>query len=381
MTVRKILWTYKPNRDGKCMIRVYAYHNKKKKYFPTGIAIFPEYWNKKKREVKRSHPMASRYNAVINGKKFEIEAHLLDGGTFQNLKIGEGSFLEYIEAFLADNDLRPGTLKAYRGMRTRLRQYLLKRGRPDIAFKDIDDAFYRDYVGFLKAHYCRDVGVGNHIKVIKKLLRKAQGEGLHRNEAYKKFKVFKAKGSNKIYLREEEIDRLESLDLSGQPVLEKERDRWLLAYYFLFRFSDVTRIEKSMIFERKGKEYISMAHRKTGINVVLPVSSKAKAILEKYNYDFAFTANQLANRKLKVICALAGINDQVKEGDRFGAKSQFVGTHTARRSAATNLCLQGVSLKIIADLGGWRKSQTLRLYLRQSGIDTAIMASDMEFFK
>jgi hypothetical protein len=43
--------------------------------------------------------------------------------------------------------------------------------------------------------------------------------------------------------------------------------------------------------------------------------------------------------------------------------------------------LQNVSLKLIADLGGWSRIETLKLYLRASGLETAIMATDLEFFK
>ena len=60
-------------------------------------------------------------------------------------------------------------------------------------------------------------------------------------------------------------------------------------------------------------------------------------------------------------------------------KWSFVTPHTARRSAATNLYLQGVSLKMIADLGGWGDDGTLRVYLRASGLDTALVARELGF--
>ncbi|MCB0650919.1 MAG: hypothetical protein KDC85_06555 [Saprospiraceae bacterium] len=51
-----------------------------------------------------------------------------------------------------------------------------------------------------------------------------------------------------------------------------------------------------------------------------------------------------------------------------------------RRSAATNLAPQNASVKIIADLGGWTDIRTLRTYLRASGLDSALVAKDLEFF-
>lgn len=368
------------------MVRIYAYHQGKKKYFHTGVSIAPSDWNEKNSEVKKSHPLATRYNAKINGRKLEIEAHLLDGGTLDDMDQGQGSFLTYISAFIdQDKELSPGTIKNYRATANRLSQYKELNRLDDIRFKDIDMGFYKSFMAFLEAKAgCGLIGASKHIKIIKKLLRRAQNEGLHNNEDYKEssFRIHKSKGSNKIYLSEKEISALEALDLSGQPVLEKERDRFLLSYYFLLRFSDVCRIRESMFFERGDRRFLSIRHKKTGVDVIVPANSKAERLLSKHEYQFDFSSNQQANRRLKTICALAGINDQAEEGARSGPKSQLVGTHTARRSAATNLCLQGVSIKFIADLGGWKETRTLRLYLRQSGIDTALMAaSDIEFFQ
>ena len=79
---------------------------------------------------------------------------------------------------------------------------------------------------------------------------------------------------------------------------------------------------------------------------------------------------------------MAGINsNDMMDTDPPVIKSQQVTTHTARRSAATNLRLQGASLKTIADLGGWKDVQSLQLYLRASGLDSARLARDLEFFK
>lgn len=60
-------------------------------------------------------------------------------------------------------------------------------------------------------------------------------------------------------------------------------------------------------------------------------------------------------------------------------KSQQVTTHTARRSGAANLHLQGASLKTIAGLGGWKDVHSLQLYLRASGLDSARLARNLDF--
>lgn len=100
----------------------------------------------------------------------------------------------------------------------------------------------------------------------------------------------------------------------------------------------------------------------------------------KRGFDMDFGSNAQSNRNIKTVCALAKVDAQVKQGEESGPKWKFVTTHTARRSAATNLAMQNMNIKIIADLGGWTDIRTLRSYLRASGLDSAAVAKDFDFF-
>ena len=85
--------------------------------------------------------------------------------------------------------------------------------------------------------------------------------------------------------------------------------------------------------------------------------------------------------KLKMIAALAGINTNMASGgDGVAPKSALVTTHTARRSAATNLLLDGVPISEIMQLGGWKNEATLRHYLLAGGIQLARLSADRAFF-
>lgn len=79
-------------------------------------------------------------------------------------------------------------------------------------------------------------------------------------------------------------------------------------YYFVQRFSDVTQLKRENIFIREGQSFLQYKSVKTGQEVILPASKKALDILEKYDYRMNYSSNQQANRELKKICALAGIN-------------------------------------------------------------------------
>ena len=390
MKVKKILWKYRPHKDGRCDVKIYVYHQGRQKHFSTGLSVLPDEWDEKEGMVKKTHPHARAYNTQIRRLYLELEDHFLQGGTFDTygLEAEQKSIIAYCEQVIQKSEdgllpLTEGTLKSYRATLRRLREYCAHFRLQDLSFDDIDLDLYNQFSAYLAQHAgCKLPGVSKHIKIIKRLMNMGLEEKLHTNTVHRDpaFKRPRRRASSKIYLTTNEIAQLEQVDLSAQPTLERERDRFLLAYYFVMRFSDVVRIRREMLFQLNQKVYLRYQSTKTKVEATLPVKKSAMAILEQYNFDLSFSGNVQANRELKTISAMAGLNTHASEDDRSGPKSIFVTTHTARRSAATNLYLEGVSLKMIADLGGWKDLQSLRTYLRASGLDTAQVATDLDFF-
>ena len=72
MTVRAILWTYEPRKNGTCNIKIYV-NDGKKKYFKTKLSVLPQDFDAQKGLVKKSHPSYLQYNAIIRNKIREIE--------------------------------------------------------------------------------------------------------------------------------------------------------------------------------------------------------------------------------------------------------------------------------------------------------------------
>jgi len=154
-------------------------------------------------------------------------------------------------------------------------------------------------------------------KILKALMRLAMDKGLHNNAIFqhKLFKKVTVK-TNKIYLTKEEIKQIEDLDLSEEPSLDRERDRFLISYYFLTRYSDSVKIRKKDFFEKTGRLYLRYFQVKTDKECVVPAREAALSILEKQAYNLSGDTNQEANRKLKTICAMAEINILVQEGSK-----------------------------------------------------------------
>ncbi len=386
MTIRAILWTYKPRQDGQCNVKIYVHtEGGNKKYFKTDIHVDPKDWDDKKGLVKKSNPVFQLLNSKIQKELADHARHFHSGGTFKGRN---NSIIELIKQYIEEvgngiHNIRHNTIKTYKNSLKRLTEFAKTKGKSDILFDDITMEFYYDFSTYLSRNGCNQPGIYKQLKTIKKFMNEGLTRGMHANKIHQTpaFKAPTDTPSNKIYLTEAEIDQLTQLDLSAQPGLERERDRFLISYWFLMRHGDSVKIRESNFFQREERYYYRGNAQKNGREVILPVKPDALAILQRRNFNLSGDTNQEANRKLKTIAALARIDENVSEGKKTGPKWSFVTTHTARRSAATNLYLQGVSLKMIADLGGWGDEGTLRVYLRASGLDTALVAKDLGFFR
>ncbi|MCI5093488.1 tyrosine-type recombinase/integrase [Phaeodactylibacter sp.] len=372
-------------KSGEISVRLYVSDGDKRRYLSTGLYIHPEYWDKKKGEVKSNYALAKSYNRKLLLHKRKVEAFLMEGGNLDHYgkKEEKGSVLTFLEDYLNSNHgLKPSTVKGYRTAVKRLKEYAVHSGKEDLLWSDINRQFYHSFSEWVTSNGANWSGLAKHLRVLKKVMRLGKERALHDNDAHLQpwFKARENQRSNKIYLTQEEISKIELLDLSSMPALKRERDRFLIAYYFLIRFSDVVRLSRSNFFVQEGDTYLLYTSVKENTPATVPVKKSAWSICQAHDFNFSFTANQVANRSLKQIASMAGITQVVNQGDQTGPKCQFVTFHTARRSGATNLRLMGASLKTIADIGGWKKLSTVEIYLRPSGMDSAKLAKKLGFF-
>jgi site-specific recombinase XerD len=392
MKVKAILWSHACHQDGTADVKIYIYAQGKKKYLSAGVSVDPSFWDKKACAVKKTHPLSNQLNSLINRKKIELEEKLLAGGNLEALNPEvkkKESLINFAALFIKEvesglHPIKPSTCKNYVYSLAKLKKYAQHKKMPDLMFEDITMEWYYEFSNYLKDHHnCNRPGISKHIKIVKKFLSEATNRGINQHLDFKKpgFKVFKEHNSNKIYLTADEVAKIEKLNLKDNLSLQKERDRFLVGYYCIMRWSDTVAIRRDNFFEQAGRKFLRYHSQKEDIETILPVKPIVWQIMERYEFNLSGSSNQQANQQIKMVGALAGIIEDTKEGPKKGPKFSFISTHTARRSGATNLVLGGASLKTVADLGGWKRIETLKLYLRASGIDTALMASDLEFFK
>ena len=168
---------------------------------------------------------------------------------------------------------------------------------------------------------------------------------------------------------------------------EKIRDMFVLGCLTALRYSDYSRLTSQNLVNG----YIVIRTKKTNVDVKVPAHDYVKENFAKYNGQIpSGLCIQYFNKYLKVIMREIGLNDLVTYSFTKGGelktvtreKWELVSSHTARRSAATNMYLTGRMKTLeIMKLTGHRTEQNFFLYIRLTADDTARSISGDMFFR
>ncbi|MEL6393938.1 MAG: phage integrase SAM-like domain-containing protein, partial [Bacteroidota bacterium] len=261
MTVRPILWTYKPRRDGSCNIKFYLSDEQGKKYVATRLYAMPFDWDKKIGRFKRTAAHWRQLNAVIEQEQNKLLGQLLGA---------ESSLLQFIDKYIVEceqgvHNRSYNTWRQYVTHVGKLRAYCAESGLDDLSFTDIDLEFYNSYNAYLRRQGLGTAGCDHQIKILRKFLRLSYNRGLHRNQIFENplFRRIKYKVAPKIYLDEDEMTSFMSLDLPDR-VLGREQDRFIVSYFLLLRHGDSLKINRNHFFTRDGRMYFRNQAEKTG---------------------------------------------------------------------------------------------------------------------
>jgi len=305
------------------------------------------------------------------------------------------SLFEYIEHFIqqAETAINPKTghplsLRIRRDYKTTFEHLKAFAGNRKIDFNDIDLDFYGDFVKYLETvpkvngkPYKANT-VGKFIKNLKVFLNKATEEGINKNLRYKSHRFVKIQvDADNIYLNEGDLAKLQNLDLSAKPHLEKVRDLFLVGCWTGLRFGDLSRIKPENI--KDG--LIHATQSKTGDRVVIPLHPVVSSILEKYEGSLPpAISNQKTNDALKVIGQMAGIEGtetitETRGGIKRAIKRsrfELISTHTARRSFATNLYKSGFPSQSIMKITGHKSESAFLKYIKVTPEEHAQLLSN-----
>lgn len=400
MIIKATLSHYK-KKDGTRQIKIYVYRNGKDELIPTQYYIDEKDWANGR--VKNTRLNADYINADLSNKMADIERSILEGnnpvlGTKRKLAPTLYGFWEDFNKGIADGTiLIEGKKSVNKGQRysphsvkpyvTYLR--LLQELKPGLNWNGVTIEFINELRVWMYAKQYADNSIAKAVKTIASVM--ARGKKYHDNKDYMDFDASYHEADT-IALYEDEIKLIECADLPEH--LQAERERFLLSYNFFLRFGDSLAVEKKDVFQKDGRHFAKLIGNKTKSRSYVPLFPISVELLKKHNYALPKTTNQESNWKLKEIGRLAKVNKpytQIKvNGGRIEKitkpKHDFITTHTARRSMATNLYLSmkkhgNVDLKAITLMGGWNSVEQLERYLKIDKLSNAIDLGDHPFFK
>jgi len=216
-----------------------------------------------------------------------------------------------------------------------------------------------------------------YCSVIKACMNLYSDEGLFNCRGFSQVLKHKRVPSMNVYLNEEEIHKIEMY----KPRNKCENDvkiKFLIEAYTGARLSDVERMTSNDI--KDG--YLTYISKKTNVLSKIPVHKNLEQLLEAKKS--ITTSRSIYSRTIKQICKNCGIDEETSifyHGvQQVKPKWKFVGSHTARRSFATNLALRNVPIQVISKMMGHSGDTKMTEKYIMANIE-AIDDNAMEFFK
>jgi site-specific recombinase XerD len=376
-SVTPILRTSKERDDGRAPIWIRITASRKSRYISTSIYIKPKHWNDQKREVRKSHELASAYNDKIRSLRLRCEKASLDADTAQAVKdevLGKsGSVTQFFERFISrlqDRD-QYWERKKYSTTLNKLHEALGE----DLSWDDLTSSA----LSKLERH-CREERGNNPNTTRKELsrVRRVVNQAIKEKvisageDPFLAYEMPERVEPDRRSLSLEEMKRLEALDLDPTSDLARDRDAFLLAFYGGgIRFSDVCCLQPSNV--RDGRLKYRMMKTDNIVRISLPDSAIeiTERWTEAHGGSFLFPYlkegddkdpvhlrkrisvwNQMANRTLKDLAKRAEIEDP-----------DDVTMHVARHSFGDLARRRGDDLYAVSKALGHSDLKTTERYL------------------
>ena len=176
-----------------------------------------------------------------------------------------------------------------------------------------------------------------------------------------------------VYLTAAELDRLETLELTGQ--LEICRDLFLVGCETGLRFSDFSNLQQSNISGSQLEVRPKKTRSTTSKKLIIPISGRLGSILDKYEGklpNWPLNGLHNFNEGVRKCHEKAEINvNQVIEHRKRGKiqetcqpKWQLISSHTCRRTFCTLKFLQGMPAHVIMKFSGHTTEKNFLSYLK-----------------
>ncbi|MEQ9440719.1 MAG: phage integrase SAM-like domain-containing protein [Cyclobacteriaceae bacterium] len=301
-------------------------------------------------------PTAKKLRALYNMQKKQAqqqEEEALQKREQEDIIIQYEKFLAY-----SLTCKKKSTVRTLRITKHKLQSFMAVKRLPGLTVMDIDLSFYDKFKRFLSdGEGNSDHTIGNRIISLKNFLHWYEDRGgkVHPDIKRKAFKAFRETQPVPIYLTKHELDTFASFEF------QEERFQWVQDY-FVFQCNTGLRIGDMMLLRPhhiKG-DAIEMISEKTSKRIYIPLTSKAKEILRKYDNHLPKKLRHRYNLYIKEALQMAGIDSLVEIRKKVQGKDrtitipkyQAISSHNAVKTFITLALQQGISPKTVAEITG-----------------------------
>ncbi len=250
-------------------------------------------------------------------------------------------------------------------------------------FTNMDEQTMEDFVYYLQSQNLMSSTIKNNLNRIKYLLKKACRAGYETDRAIEDFNVPDEEG-NAIFLTMREVYKIHRYtDLTPRQM--EIKDYFIIGCLTALRFSDYSRLKPKNFVRNK----IVIKTQKTNTPVQVPMHPIVKEIIRKYNKELPVPPSvQHFNRAIKKICRKIGFKKKILFERQIGLqrvsklipKYQFISSHTARRTAATNMYLAGIMPFRIMLITGHKTEKSFFRYIRITREENVKVLAKHKFF-
>lgn len=316
-------------------------------------------------DLKRLEAFVEKELNESNAKGIEVTSLWLKESIARCLGKSDGTELnhlipytiQYIEnlKYAAGKNGEKGVSESTIKKRTTILNKLIKfeiSTKRKLRVKDVDLTFRKQFMDFLYEDEKLSNGtIGRYLKEVKTICTDAQKNNIETSTQLIHFKGFTST-SHKTVLSFKEIEVVQNTKFEDER-LSIARDWLVIGCFTGQRVSDLMRMNKTMLEELYGFQFIVLTQKKTSKLVQIPVHHKVRDILEFYGGEFppTFSENEssnsaIFNKYLKVVCENAGLTeltlgklrseDSGRQEEGVFPKYKLVSSHICRRSFATN---------------------------------------------
>jgi integrase len=427
-TIRFVLRTDKPDKDGCSPIQLIYQLSGIRKYYKTGEKLRSENWNPEnqqaiyldKRTAKNLLPKvvynllpSSKEIEEINGNLLSIKKEVSDIESrfklnkviysaemvIESLRENKAPLIkkneqtnlvfDFIDKYIQDNKAsrEPASMCVYKSLKSHLQSFQINK-RKKVTFDNIDYSFFLEFQNYLintkskrTPNGLGNVTIAKQLSTLKTFLNYARMQGIEVSDKYKDFKI-KKESLEVIALTNEEFETLYNFDLSGNKKLDHVRDVFCFSCATGFRYSDLSQLKREHI---KAGE-IKLTVTKTKQKLTVPLNPYSHAILEKYSAihrPLPVISNQKMNEYIKELCKKAEINEPVqivrfhgaKREEKTYPKYELIRVHTGRKTFATLSLEKGMSAEEVMKIGGWKSYSSFARYVNITEKRTKVVMS------